>query len=378
MNGTIQEDDRMNIGHNIQNSKPIITIIDMSNLIYRSMFVTMKDMRQRGDVYQPFADEDEKVSHADTWLSAIMSSSLSSLIYVHKVFKNASPCFAFDSPSRAWRYDIFPEYKESSRTKVRTPEEKLGKELSHVCMQLLYEFFSKKTWAAALSVDRAEADDIISRFSEIYNTGDVDIVIVSGDSDFEQLVGENVSLFKPIKKELVTQHGNYVLVGDRETKQYPREDQIVLFGKYWAKIRNPKTGGHIVIDPAYRLFEKCIRGDKSDSIPSAYPRVRTKSLKEAFFGGTEKFNNFINSTYGENKVSVRAQYDFNRSLIDMKMIPEEIITRIDSAILKELTKRKRPMVGLSLSKFCDENHIHREVATSQILLEMLTSPPILP
>ncbi len=35
-------------------------------------------------------------------------------------------------------------------------------------------------------------------------------------------------------------------------------------------------------DPEWLLFEKCMRGDSSDNVFSAFPKVRTTKLKDAF------------------------------------------------------------------------------------------------
>lgn len=349
----------------------------MSNLIYRSLFVTAKNKDRYDTPYQPFGEDDEKIEHAEIWLSDIMSGTLASMIYHHKIFKNASPCFCFDSKEPSWRYNLFPNYKDRSNEKEKTPEEQLGRDLAHVVMDVFHDFLSSKSMSPALRVPHAEGDDIISRFTQIYDTGDVDLIIISGDSDFEQLVSKNISLFKPIPKTLTTIHGNYTLIGNKMSKQVPENEQQLLYGKYWSIVKDAE-GNPVVIDPSYQLFEKCIRGDTSDTIPSSYPRVRTKKMKEAFYGGTEEYNNFINSTYGPKKLSVREGFERNKKLIDLSIVPEDITDQIDQVILKQLTKRKNRWIGIDLSKFCKEHNIHREVATSQVLVRMLSTPPILP
>jgi hypothetical protein len=120
-------------------------------------------------------------------------------------------------------------------------------------------------------------------------------------------------------------------------------------------------------DPQWLLFEKCIRGDTSDNIFSAYPGVREKGtknkvgLREAFADRDTKgynWNNLMLQRWSDHEgVEHRVVDDYhrNRLLCDLSAQPEDVRSTIKEAIETEIAKEKNiPQVGIRLLKFCAE------------------------
>ncbi|MFW5951445.1 MAG: DNA polymerase I [Gemmatimonadota bacterium] len=85
------------------------------------------------------------------------------------------------------RTQVYPEYKA---TREKMPDE-LRSSLPRV-RQLLEAFR-----IPILELDDYEADDVIGTLSRLAAESDVDTVIVSGDKDFYQLIGDRVALLNP-------------------------------------------------------------------------------------------------------------------------------------------------------------------------------------
>ena len=107
------------------------------------------------------------------------------------------------------------------------------------------QYLRDKTNCSVLRDANAEADDLIARWIALHPTDEH--IIISSDSDFYQLITENVTQFNGITDNLITLEGIF----DAKGKQ--------VIDK---KTKEPKLLG----DPEYLLFEKCMRGDSSDNV----------------------------------------------------------------------------------------------------------------
>jgi hypothetical protein len=125
-------------------------------------------------------------------------------------------------------------------------------------------------------------------------------------------------------------------------------------------------------DPAWLLFEKCMRGDTSDNIFSAYPGVREKGtknkvgLREAFADRTSKGYNWNNMmlqkwTDHEGKEHrVLDDYQRNVVLCDLTAQPDDVKLIIKETIDTATTANKSiPQVGIRLLKFCAEYDLQK-------------------
>jgi hypothetical protein len=120
-------------------------------------------------------------------------------------------------------------------------------------------------------------------------------------------------------------------------------------------------------DPAWLLFEKCMRGDTSDNIFSAYPGVREKGtknkvgLREAFADRESKgysWNNLMLQRWQDHEgVEHRVLDDYarNKLLCDLTAQPDDVKQLIAEAIREATTADKNiSQVGIRLLKLCSE------------------------
>jgi 5'-3' exonuclease len=248
---------------------------------------------------------------------------------------------------RSWRKDVYEGYKRN-RADARaalTPAEAEEDRIFWQAFDELKDYLSAKTNCTVLRHERCEADDFIARW--IQNHPEDDHVIVSSDSDFYQLLGDNVRQYNGITKELITTSGIFDDKGravlDKKTKQ-------------------PKPAP----EPEWLLFEKCMRGDTTDNVFSAYPGVREKStknkvgLREAFADRDTKgynWNNLMLQRWVDHEGvehRVRDKYLFNKQLIDLTEQPEDIKIAMDETIATATGKNRVSQVGLHFVKFCSK------------------------
>ena len=117
-------------------------------------------------------------------------------------------------------------------------------------------------------------------------------------------------------------------------------------------------------DPQWLLFEKCMRGDPTDNIFSAYPGVRTKGtknkvgLQEAYADRDKKgfnWNNLMLQRWTDhNGVEHRVLdcYERNCTLVDLTAQPREIRDAVDYAIVEQRSHKDVGQVGIHFMKFC--------------------------
>lgn len=264
------------------------------------------------------------VVHACRWGSTkdaefsvplIIHSTIDTILNHALLFDCDSIFIACDSRNY-WRRDIYPEYKAGRKKDDR------WEEVNEVFDEVK-DYFTNYTKVPVCEVLRVEADDIIARAVKRFDRS----VILSTDKDFIQLISENVRLYSPTKN----------------------------------------TGERTCADPKYELFVKLIRGDSGDNITSAYPRVRSTKLKEAY-SDPVKMMELMEHTNKDGSV-VKDVFKRNKQLIDLNAIPEEIARVIDEAIEACLSERKT--VGMfaplkfyhkhELKNLTDEFNKHRKL-----------------
>lgn len=282
---------------------------------------------------------------SDTWtkLGFALHVTMMSANKVARRFGADHVVFALEG--RSWRKDYYEPYKKNravARGKLSESEAEEDR-LFWETYDHLTKYLSTKTNCSVIRCATAEADDIIARWISLHPQDDH--VIVSSDTDFVQLVAPNVKQYNGITDELITQEGIFDskdrAVIDRKTKQ-----------------------AKAAPDPAWLLFEKCMRGDTSDNVFSAYPGVREKGtknkvgLREAFADRDRRgysWNNMMLQRWSDhNGVEHRVldDYERNRTLIDLTAQPDEIKHVVDTCIREQISHRDVGMVGAHFMKFC--------------------------
>ena len=265
---------------------------------------------------------------------------------------------------RSWRKDYYEPYKKN-RAVARaalTESEQEEDRLFWEAFDNLKTFLSEKTNCTVLQHPELEADDLIAGF--IHAHPNDDHVIISSDTDFYQLLAPNVEQYNGVSDELHT------LTGIRDKKGNLVIDK---------KTKEPK----VIPDPQWILFEKCMRGDPTDNIFSAYPGVRTKGSKNKI-GLTEAFADKHSKGYAWNNLMLQRwtdhngvehrvldDYERNRVLVDLTAQPPEIKAKIAETIAAGAVKQSRPMVGAQFLKFCGKYELNRLSEQSSSFSEFL-------
>lgn len=253
---------------------------------------------------------------------------------------------------KSWRKEYYEPYKRNRKeiAAAKTEREQQEDQQFWDAFDEFQTFMKEKTNVTVLQHPDVEADDFIARW--IQNHPQDNHVIVSSDSDFYQLLAPNVTQYNGIMGQLITTEG--------------------IFNDSGKPIIDKKTGEQKVAgDPEWLLFEKCIRGDTSDNIFSAYPGARKKGTKnkvgmlEAFEDRHKQgfnWNNFMLQRWVDHdnvEHRVLDDYQRNRVLIDLTQQPEEIIKALDETIVQQVQKEKKSQVGVHFMRFCGKHDLQR-------------------
>ena len=283
--------------------------------------------------------------NSDPWEKVGMALHLT-LASVNQVVRNHKiDHVVFCLEGRSWRKEFYKPYKahrkldESAMTEEEIAENKLFWET----YEMFTNFLIEKTNVSVLREPNAEADDIIARFIDLH-PNDTHFII-SSDTDYVQLIKQNVFQYNGITNELIKPEGYFKDNGkpilDKKTKQHK-----------------------LLEDPQYLLFKKCMRGDATDNVFSAYPGVREKGSKtkaglmEAFADRNKQgyaWNNLMLQRWTDHEGvehRVRDDYERNRTLIDLNAQPIDVKDKVDTVIRNNVRVNHTPQVGVHFLRFC--------------------------
>jgi 5'-3' exonuclease len=272
---------------------------------------------------------------------------------------------------RSWRKDYYKPYKaqraasRAAHTEREAEEEKVFWE----AFDTFKEFVTEKTNCTVLQHSRLEADDLIAGWIQTHPNDKH--VIISTDTDFVQLIAPNVKQYNGVMETTITHEGIFDAKGKRVIDK---------------KTKEPKA----IPDPQWLLFEKCMRGDTSDNVFSAYPGVREKGtknkvgLREAYGDRDSKgysWNNLMLQRWSDHNGEehrVLDDYERNRILIDLSAQPAEIKTIITETIATATGANKNiSQVGIRLIKFCNLYDLKKISDQAQAYAEPLNARYVL-
>ena len=297
-------------------------LVDTANTFFRARHVV------RGDI--------------DTKVGMALHITLAGVKKAWKDFNADHVVFCLEG--RSWRKDFYEPYKRNrqvTRDKMTVQES----EEDTVFWEIFDEFkdfVSTKTNCTVMQHPQLEADDLIAGWVQSHPNDNH--VIISTDGDFAQLVAPNVRQYNGIQNVTITHEGYF------DDKGAPVIDK---------KTKEPKPAP----EPAFMLFEKCMRGDTSDNVFSAYPGVRKKGTKnkvgliEAFADKDTKgynWNNMMLQRWTDHEGAehrVLDDYTRNVTLCDLTAQPTEIREIINNTIA-EVEPKEISQVGMRLMKFC--------------------------
>ena len=280
---------------------------------------------------------------------------------MHIMFNSINKCWReFDGnhivlclEGRSWRKDFYTPYKANRKVIMdkRSVKEQEDDELFFESYNDMVEFLDKRTNVSVIQQHNAEADDLIATW--IQEHPEDNHVIISTDSDFYQLIADNVTQYNGTTDQIVT------LDGFKNAKT----GEIVID----KKTNEPKKA----VDPEWVLFEKCVRGDSSDNIFSAYPGARLKGTKnktgitEAYndrHTGGYNYNNFMLQRWvdhEEQEHRVKDDFERNKILIDLTQQPDEIKAECKQRIAEAKEQDTKQQVGIYFMKFCAKYNLER-------------------
>lgn len=317
-------------------SKNTYLIVDVHNLFHRSKFST------RGDV-------DAKIGMAFHIMFMSLRKMWKKFDATHIIFANEG---------KSWRYQESPEYK-LNRKVDRAAKTELEQEEDTIMFEALddlIKFLDTKTNASVVRCPTAEADDVIAIWTQAHPEDNH--VIISSDSDFVQLISDNVSLYNGVSGVLMKKDGVY------DDKDNRKEFTI----KSDSKIKVGKTDKNFVPERPdwyeFSLFIKLVRGDKGDNVFPAYPGARLKGTKnkigitEAYDDRLERgwdYNNFMLQKWVDHngeEIRVKDKFEQNRKLIDLTAQPDHVKVAVAESIVASTDREPVGQVGIHFLKFC--------------------------
>ena len=253
-----------------------IILVDFSPIIYRNLFMN-KDFVKDSDY------------------NGLVHLILYSLIKIRKDFIDNDKLdyddivLVFDSVN-SWRKEYFKQYinevyedydiKEYKGHRVKDEDIDWNKVFKIV--DEIKEYLDKYSDYKIVQVDKCEADDIIYVFCNEYNKQNKNVLIISSDKDFIQLLKfKNVKIYDPLKKIYKEADGDIYLLK------------------------------HILI------------GDKSDGIPAVKERLGVKTAEKML----KDLNKLLKID-----LKFKKRFLFNKKLIDLSEIPSDIYENVKEKI----------------------------------------------
>ena len=191
----------------------------------------------------------------------------------------------FDAERHNFRNDIYPEYKATRR---ETPEELIPQ--FPIIRQAVKAF-------NVISVEEEgfEADDLIASYTKAALDLEMDVVIVSADKDLMQLMGPHVSIYDPMKKQML---GN--------------EDVEAKFG----------------VSAAQVVDVQALAGDTSDNVPGI-KGIGVKTAAELI----QEFGSLENLLENADQIPQARRRDLIKNGKEMALISKKLVTLNEEAPL---------------------------------------------
>ena len=257
-----------------------VVCVDGLNVGYTSFYRTMNKM---GIPRKP------SIIYNNKWIEDNEFMNLFKIDIIESIIKDvnlSNTCYFIaiddDNPVNYWRKDVYKGYKGKKRRNRSTMVPAFTCAFDYVASELCTQI---------IKIPHAEADDIIGVITRKLISND--IVIVSTDSDFNQLRNDNVDIKSPDSI-------------DRSNKfTVPSNMNIERFA-------------------VNQLWKKIIVGDPTDKIPGAIPGVgKIKAASLITELTRHSIETIVNEHYGDRRDIVNA-IKRNRKLIDLQYTPKYI------------------------------------------------------
>jgi hypothetical protein len=304
-------------------------VVDTSNILFRVA-----------------AAQSKYNSGADDLAGLSMHVALNTLKSHYRKIKPDQVAVAFEG-SKNWRKDYTrsPECVSQRLYKGNrvTDDSKIA---FYELMTAFEELARKHTSLVCLSRPELEGDDSIAAYVQHFSAVGDEVVILSGDKDFIQLLKlPGVSLLNP--------------------------DDGKLRG--WDKDTGEK------IDPIFFMFEKAIRGDTGDNVLTASPRERITKITKAFTNEYDR-TNLMNKTWVfsdpetgiKRTLRVGDMFEENQLLMNLERQPAHI-----RALMHEMVEHEIMHHGafsyFHFTKFCAKFGLRKIADDAQHFVELFSS-----
>ena len=218
---------------------------------------------------------------------------LNSLRGHYKRFRDYGEMIIACDSGNVWRREVFPNYK-AGRKKVRDKSGHDWTKIFEIMSKIKNELKEHMPYKV-IEIDTAEADDIIGALVKKSYYTNQNVLILSGDKDFIQLHNNRVKQYNPVLNKFV---------GKGET-------------------------------PSIYIKEHILKGDRSDGIPNVLSddnvfvegRRQKPLTKKKIASWVDRMELTLEDspTFTEEE---QKNYDRNRKLIDLSLIPPELEAKI--------------------------------------------------
>ena len=251
--------------------KKILLVLDWSNLLYRSLFVSHLFGGDGGKAMT--FDDSYQINQFIGKFTLDVTNTL-------KLFRPANTIIAVDS-GQPWRKDLLPE--EDGYKGNRKKTEGINWDNVYKASDSLLDLFKQKGCHIAKTT-RAEADDMVALCKEVVfrNHPDYNVIIVSSDADLRQLIDFNTithqycAAFNTIQKPKTGKKLFYVTQEMSDWMNEPNTQDIFFstidFSKQYLSelmTNNPYIETTIE-NPGDVVMGKIFCGDDSDNVPAFY------------------------------------------------------------------------------------------------------------
>ena len=196
------------------------------------------------------------------------------------------------SKSRSWRYDVYPEYKGQRKDEREKKPYDVYKVFAKGLEMLQDDRLKKRFGLKVVSVDNAEADDIIATVFMDDDNSSFNKMLIASDKDYLQL--SDVTQFN--------------LMGAQVQIEQPYPDLVE-------------------VTPQTYLLAKILTGDTSDNITQVFNRVGYKTAVKKYVANLD----FLNESLESDPVAME-KFNRNTRLIDFARIPKRIRAAAKNAI----------------------------------------------
>ncbi len=272
-----------------------IILIDTSYVCYYRFFATLNWFKLANKEQYAKIDEKEKYDWSQDTIfmntyQKMFYKSIEKLIG-KKNIEESKIIFCCDPGNcQLWRKQIYDKYKGTrpNMTLKHNIYPVFNKTLDDIIPSLIKSLPNNEI--EMIKIPTVEADDIIATLCKYFypKYNNIEIIIVSADDDFTQLLNDKIKIIDFRKK-------TYKIITAEESKKL--------------------------------LTEKLINGDKSDNIASIFKKRQKKTFKEELINNQESLEEFLN-----NNIEAKEQYTINQMLIDFNYIPEDICECITKEI----------------------------------------------